>query len=397
MGSQKKRNKKVKRASSGSYEFTPKGFEELLDFEERKFLRKLPSYAGYKEDYGKEVYSWSDSRTWIDLSPAQKKRARVSPQGIFLVGLATVLILWFLTSLIYRTATEPDAGKVILSMLPSLLIVAACSAILLISTFGGWGGLVRWAYRHNLVRGGKNGYFHRQMQAEIERADLAKINEYAVDVTEEYIILTMSGQKYPFFRNAVTLNISKKYDLLNLVFVIDGKEVEFRKYLPKEQFVPLKKAFAEKCEVIKASEEGKFTAKQLIKEIPALIFAAIIVTASILLIVAHYLWIPELPPVIGVFFLLMCGLVFCNIFSDIPAVSEVGTPFCFSVVLIVISPMAYIWLETEAMHNKISFLHILTHCTPFAAGFGFFFVLGFYTLSFAISKAVDYARFGKDN
>ena len=58
-------------------------------------------------------------------------------------------------------------------------------------------------------------------------------------------------------------------------------------------------------------------------------------------------------------------------------------------------PMAYVWIETELMKNEITFLHVLTHCTPFAAGFGFFFVLGFYTFSFAISKAVDFVRFGR--
>ena len=70
-------------------------------------------------------------------------------------------------------------------------------------------------------------------------------------------------------------------------------------------------------------------------------------------------------------------------------------PFAFSVVLLVFPPMAYVWVETELMGNEITFLHVLTHCTPFAAGFGFFFVMGFYTLTFAISKAVDYTRFGK--
>lgn len=398
MGSQKKRNKKIKYTNgSGSGNLVPHGFEELLDLQERKLLRQLPSYAGYKEDYGKEIYSWSDSRTWIDLSPGQKHKSLLSFGKLFLIVLSTVLILWFITSFVYRMVTETDQGKVALSMLPSFIIVAACAAILFISVFGGWGGFLRWGYKHNLVHGrdAAEKRFHREMKEEIERARLAKYNEYAVDVTEEYVILTMSGQKYPFFRNAVTLNISKKYDLLHLDFVVDGKQVEFIKGLPKEQFVYLRKAFEGKSMVIKPEEKSKFDAKKLVKEIPFLIVAVGIVAVSVLGIVAHYLWIPELPPVIGVFFLLMSGLVFCNIFSDIPAVSELGVPFAFSVVLLVFPPMAYIWVETELMGNEITFLHVLTHCTPFAAGFGFFFVMGFYTLTFAISKAVDYIRFGK--
>lgn len=394
MGSQKKRKKRVRAKGGGSCNYAPQGFEELLDFEERKFLRQLPSYAGYKEDYGKERYSWSDSRTWIDLSPGQKRMSLLSLGRLFPLVLAILLICWFLFSLVYRLCTESDGARVALSMLPSLIIVAACSAIMLISTFGGWGGLVRWAYRRNLVHGdGAGNYFHRKMKAEIERADSAKYNEWAIDVTDDYVILTMSGQKYPFFRNAVALSVSKKYDLLQLEFVIDGREVEFIKRLPKEQLVHLSKAFEGNFGIVKSEEKSKFN---LVKEIPFLIVAVGIVAASIMAIVAHYLWIPELPPIVGIFFLLASGLVFCNIFSDIPAVGELGIPFVFSVILLVMPPMAYIWIETELMNNEITFFHILTHCTPFAAGFGFFFVMGFYTLTFAISKAVDYARFGRD-
>ena len=181
--------------------------------------------------------------------------------------------------------------------------------------------------------------------------------------------------------------------MLHLVFTIDGKEFVYPKNLPKNLFVCLNKAFGGKVTVEKNEEKrGKFN---FAREIPFIIVALGIVAVSVLAIVAHYLWIPQLPPIIGVFFLLMSGLVFCNIFSDIPLVSEVGIPFVFSVVLLVMPPMAYVWIETELMKNEITFLHVLTHCTPFAAGFGFFFVLGFYTFSFAISKAVDFVRFGR--
>lgn len=396
MGSQKKRKKKIKAGhTERSTEHGRRGFMEYLDMPDREFLRGLPSYAGYKDDFCETVLSWSDSRSWIDLSPGMKRRARISFQGLFLVALAVLLMLWFSVSFIYRMSTEADAGKVALSMLPSLIIVAACSAILLVSYFGAWGKFVRWGFRHNFIRGrdAADRHFNRKFKEEIDRADSNKLIECAIDVTEEYVILTVYGQIYPFLRSAVSLTISKQYDMLHLVFTIDGKEFVYPKNLPKNLFVCLNKAFGGKVTVEKNEEKREKI--NFAREIPFIIVALGIVAVSVLAIVAHYLWIPQLPPIIGVFFLLMSGLVFCNIFSDIQLVSEVGIPFVFSVVLLVTPPMAYVWIETELMKSEITFLHVLTHCTPFAAGFGFFFVLGFYTFSFAISKAVDFVRFGR--
>ncbi len=398
MGSQKKRHKKVKRKSGAASYGKPyiRGYEELADMPDRKFLRSLPSYVGYKSDFGKEVYSWSDSRSWIDLSPGQKRKSLLSVQKLYLIVLAAALVVWFFISLIYRLVTETDAGAVLLSMLPSFIIIVVCTAILLLSCFGGWGGFLRWAYRHNLVRGrdAMDRDFHRRMKDELDRVDDNKIIECAVDVTEEYVILSVYGQKYSFYRNAVALKISKVYDMLNLVFEIDGKQFEFCKNLPKNQYVYLQKAFADRCTVNRVKKKSEFSLKKLLGEIPFLLVGAGIVAVSITAIVAHYLWIPELPPVIGVFFLLMSGFVFCNIFSDIPAVSEVGIPFVAATVFLVFPPMAYFWIECELLNNPLNFFYLLTHCTPFAAGFGFFFVFGFYTLGFAVSKAIDFVRFG---
>ena len=396
MSSQKKpKNKRVKKKQNTSVTERVSGYDEFLD---GRFapLRKLPSYVGYQQDLGKEVYSYSDSRTWIDLSPKQKLQARFSPQGIFLCSLAALLIFWLIFSFIYRMVTEDDRGAVALSMLPSLIIVAACVAILLISVFGGWGKFMRWGYKHNLVRGKDaiNRRWHKEMKAEMERADMLKRIESAVSVYEKFVSISIHGQVYNFLREAVSVKAKNLGESLWLTFNIDGYEFEFVTGIPKKQFVSLNKAFNGKLQTVK-EEKQKYDPKKLIKEIPALVVAAIIVTVSIMLIIAHYLWVPALPPVVGVFFLCMCPLIFCNIFGDIPVINELGTPFAFSVVLLTVPPWAYVWIETELMGNQITFFHILTHCTPFAAGFGFFWVLGFYTLSFAISQAVDYARFGK--
>lgn len=392
MGSQKKsKNKRKRRKQQGVVSERGWGYDELLD---GKFghLRKLPSYVGYQKDYGKEVYSYSDSRTWIDLSPKQKLHIRFSPQGIFLSSLAVLLSAWFIFSFIYRMVTEADKGGVALSMLPSLVIVAACVAILLISVFGGWGKLLRWGYKHRMVRG--KGAANRKWHEEIKRADSRKYVECSVTVTEKFVSLSIYGQIYNFLREAVSVNVSRIYDSLRLAFTVDGYGFEFPHYLPAKEYVWLKKAFKDSLQVVK-EEQTKFDRKKLIKEIPAICVGLFIVVISVMLIVAHYKWVSEIPPFLGVFFLTMSLLVFCNIFSEIPLIDEVGVPFSFSAVLLIVPPWAYVWIETEIMKNQITFLHILTHCTTFAAGFGFFWIMGIYTLSFAISKAVDYARFGK--
>ena len=377
---------------------TPKGFEEAFDMDEHKPLRRLPSYVGYQEDTGKEVYLYSNGMTWIDFSSKQKKQIRLSPQGIFIIILAFLLSGWFLTSFIYRMCTEPDRGAVALSMLPSFIIVGACVAILLISYFGAWGKFVRWGYRHNLIRGrdAVDKKWHKEMRLELQRADLIKNYETAIEVTQNFVTLYLVGQVYVFRREAVVVSVSKSNCSLNLVFTIDGFEFEFPKVVDEKQYVNLKKVFRERMTTVKAEAESKPSRFNFVKELPAIIVAVGIVTAAVLMILAHYLWIPEIPPLIGIFFLLMSLLVFCNIFSCYPVIDELGVPFSFSLVLLVFPPMAYVWIETEAMKIEITFFHLLTHCSWYAAGFGFFWVMGFYVLSFAISRAVDYARFGRN-
>ncbi|MDE7182460.1 MAG: hypothetical protein K2O41_05475 [Clostridia bacterium] len=357
----------------------------------------MPSYVGYQEDTGKEIYSYSDARAWIDFSPKQKRQMQFSLKGIYLIVLAILLSAWFFVSFVYRMVTESNRGRVALSMLPSFLIVGFCIFILLISFFGLWEKLLRWAIKHHWLHGRNPSTRarYREIEADIKRADLNKRYECAVEVTEKFVTISIYGQKYVFSREAVSVKVSKTYDELTLVFNIDGFELAFPKRLPENEFVPLNKVFGSRLQTVKSGTKKKLGFKYFINELPAIMIALIIVAAAALMTAAPYLWIPSFPPFLGIFFLLMSLLVFCNIFSEIPVVSDLGVPFAFSVVLLAIPPWAYVWLETQMLNNEITFFHVLTHCTPLAAGFGFFWILGFYVLAFAVSKAIDYARFGR--
>ena len=400
MGSQKKRKKKKYRAKSAPREYDEAtsitgGYNELLDLEDNKILRKLPSYVGYIKDLGKEKFAFSNCRTRYDFSPSQKKQIRRSPQGIVLVVLVGLLITWFFASLFYRAATE-DAGKVMLSMLPSFIIIAAITAIVLISYFGAWGNFLRFAYRHRLVRGSDaaSRAMHRQTRAELGAADLNRLSEYAVTVYENYVAVALGGQRYNFDRNSVYLEVKMKNDELKLVFTIDGYSFEFLWGLPKRFYSDLRKTFGDRLTVQKDGGEEKPFSKVVAENIGFLGFGLCFTGVSVLLIVASYLWLP-IPPFLGVFFFLMSFFIYCNVLSEITIVSEIGVPLIFFLVLMIIPPWAYVWIEPHISGEPLTFIYFLTHCSPFAAGLSFFWFMGFFTLAFVISKIIDFKRFGK--
>ena len=404
MGSQKrkKKNSKSNKTYNDEYDESTSvlgGFSELIDMEKYKPLRKLHSYVGYQNDLGKEVFSFSNCRTMYDYSEGQKHKIRRSPQGIVLVVVVCLLTVWFLISFIYRMVTESAKVQVVLSMLPSFLIVAVCSTILLISYFGVWGKFLRWAFSHGFgLRGGdaSDRAMNAAIYAEMLKTDANKATEYAVTVTEKYVSIALCGQRYNFDRDAVFLEVKMENDQLYLTFTVDGYPFEFFEPVPKKHFVDLRKTFRDKFSVNKRGGEKdgkKIFLNILSHNIFSILFGFCLAAGSVMLIVASYLWLP-IPPFLGVFFLLMSGFIFCNVFSEFTIVSEIGIQLVFTLVALVIPPLAYVWIETEISGTQLTFLHILTHCSPFAAGFGFFWFMGFYALSYVICKIVDYIRFG---
>ena len=131
-------------------------FEKNYDkrtYDECSELVKGQSFADCHGELGKLLYSYSDARTWIDLPKGQKFRKSFCFQKIFLSALALLLCAWFITALVYQLCTTTNVGKTLLYLLPSFIIIAVCTAILLISVFEGWENFLRWAFKHNLVRG----------------------------------------------------------------------------------------------------------------------------------------------------------------------------------------------------------------------------------------------------
>lgn len=374
----------------------PKNMEEqkdLLPKTRYRFLEELPSYVERPTDSDKVLYSYSDSRIWLDLSPAQKMRSRVDPHKIYLVSLAVLLGVWFVTSFIYRMCAESDKGLVALTMLPSFLIVAVCIAILLLSVYGLWGKFVRFALRNNLAP--KLQRYNGKLREELDRADNQRATESAITVTERYVVIKLLGEKFVFQKDALSVKVKKVLRNLQITFDIDGQTLEFPAAVPISEYVPLKKSFVNRMQTERTVSASIDMKKFILKEIPAIFFALLILTAAILLVVAHYLWVPGIPPFLGIFFIGAAGLAFCNIFSVIPVVGQLGFPFLFAFIFLVIPPYAYVWFETEIFHNPITFVYVVTHCSVYAAGFAFFWLMGFYCLANFVSKTVDYIRFGR--
>ena len=123
-----------------------------MTYDDCKELIKGQTFAEVHGDLGELLYSYSDARTWIDLPRGQRFKQVFKPQRVILFVFAVLLCAWFLVALIYQLCTTSNAGKTLLHLLPSFIIIAACTAILLVSVFMGWGKLVRWGFKHGLAR-----------------------------------------------------------------------------------------------------------------------------------------------------------------------------------------------------------------------------------------------------
>ncbi len=367
------------------------------DFDECTQLLKGQSFKECHGDLGKLLYSYSDARTWIDLPKGQKFRKTFAPQRVFLFGFAMLLCVWFITALTYQLCTTTNVGKTLLHLLPSFIIIAACVAILLISVFMGWGDVLRWAFKHNLVRG-RDAMQRRhlaQMKLDLQIADMRKERENRIDVTPDYVVWTVYGREEIICRELVELHVYKREDELLLMLKTDGDIKEFPVKLPEDEYAPLKKALRGQMTAMKIGVTDKNELrKKFIKEIPATFMALLILTAGIMLVVAHYLWIPEIPPFLGVFFIGGGFLALGNTYSFIPVVDAAGIPLVFSLILLIVPPWAIVWFQQNIFHNG-NILQIILKCDAFTAGFSFFTVLGAYVFSFAITKLIDHIRFGK--
>lgn len=391
-------NKATKRRERERRENFEKKYYDNI-YSDCKQARKKNSFAEKHGKLGKLIYSYSDARTWVDLPRSQRFKRIFLPQRIFLTGLAAVLCIWFLTALIYQLSTTDNAGKTLLHLLPSFLIIAACTAILIISVSGGWSKFLKWAFKHHLVRG-RDALSRRrlaEMKIELELADRRKAIENRIDITPDYVVLCIYGREEIYSRELISATVTKRNDDLALTLNIDGISKDFPPSLPPEEYVPLKKALGDKLTAVRSlPAETEKLSKQLVKEIPALFMVLLILTAGVMLVVAHYKWIPEIPPFLGVFFTLMSLLALCNTISFIPSVKVAGIPLIFSLVLLIVPPWVLVWFHQNIFHSDGDILKIILNCDVFTTGFSFFTVIGAYVFTFAVSKIIDYIRFGKN-
>ncbi|MDE7257569.1 MAG: hypothetical protein K2N50_06420, partial [Clostridia bacterium] len=268
------------------------------DYDDCNELIKAGTFAEAHGDLGKLLYSYSDARTWLDLPRGQKFRKTFVPQRIFLFAFAILLCAWFITALIYQLCTTVNVGKTLLHLLPSFILIAACTAILLVSVFGGWGEFVRWGFKHNLIRGrgATERARLRQLKLELEIADMRKSRENRIDITPDYVVLSVYGKEEIFNREQVEAHVYKHTEGLQLILKIDNDVKEFPVLLSEEEYVPLKAALRDQLTAMRMDVTDKSELlKKFVREIPATIMALLILAAGIMLVVTHYLWVKEIP------------------------------------------------------------------------------------------------------
>ena len=372
------------------------------------YLRMAPSALDSSFDTGNEIYSYSDSLAFAEFSDEEREQMWKKPQGMILIVLSAIFPAWLLFSFIYRMVTEANKGSVALDMLPSFFVIGVAVAIMLISAFGKWGSFLRFVFRHNLARP-RDAFSRRNMQALMEdynRVDENKRREMSVSVRQRAVVFTLAGEQYVFPREKVQVRVKLVNGALALDFSIDGLTLDFPVHLPKKEYAPLKRAFRERMNTVR---EGKAVEREhddkgkrlyggytLGSVCTGTFFALVILAAAIMLIVAHYLWLPSLPPFVGIFFVGAAGLALCNTYGHIPVVNEVLLPLIFSLILTAIPFWANLWIETEVFGNAFTFVYVVTHCTPYGAGFTFLMSMGIYGIIFSVEKAIEYARFGSE-
>lgn len=387
-------------------------YASAAEIEQAEILSELSDGDNAVNNDGKILYEFSSARTEYDFSDITKKSIIKSPQSIYLMSVDFLLLAWVVFSLAYRLATEDDNGAVFLSMLPSLIFVAAATCIVIISVLGAWGKVGRFALKHGMYSHGDAADTARldALKSEFERADRNKNNENAITVTEHYVEITLCGRRRTYERNSVDLRVRRYNGKLLLCFTVSGEYmqyIDFPEPMPMEEFYKLKKAFGKRLTTVRdlphASEKerdqngkrlyGGYTAANIVI---SAFFSCVVLTAGIMLVVAHYLWNLPVPPFLGVFFALMSLLCFGNTFHHIPAVNIVMIPLAFALVLIVVPPWIFVWYETELAGNALTFFGVLTHADVFPVGMMFFTAIGGMVAVFGITKLVDYLRFGKN-
>ncbi len=412
MSGKKKKNRKARMAENrAAREASEEAERELHEYTRRyeefargyDYLRGASGAAGFGAASGKILYEFSDSRTWLDFSKQKKRAIAKSAHGILLFSLAGLLVVWLIFSFIYRMSTEANKGSVALSMLPSLLVVGACAAILVISVLGVWGNFTRFALSRGLHGRGDRARIEA-MKADFARADGNKRYENAITVYKDHVCFILYGNKYVFQKSAVLLEVSRDQGQLFPAFYIDGVKTEFPATIPADEFFLLNKAFRGKVKTVRANTQAEigyndkgqrlYGGYTLGSVIAGTVMSCVVLTAGILVTVAHYLWIREIPPFLGLFFVGGAGLAFCNTFSHIPFINRAGLPFVFAVILTVFPPWFLVWIEVNGMGHAFTLAYLLTHCTPHAAGLIFLSAMGIYALCFSIAQAADYMRFG---
>ena len=388
---QKKRERKRLEEYGKTYEQRRQAnYEELL---------KSHTFTNRHGDLGRLLYSYSDARAWIDLPRGQKFGRVFRFRNLFPFAFAVLLFAWFLVSLICRLQASNDDGKTLLQLLPSFFVVAACVAVLLISAFAGWGKLLRWGFRHNLIHGqGAVGKRHvEQMQLELELADLHQDTENRIDITPDFLVWTVDGKEEIYRREQVMLLVSKCGDELQLVLKLHDCEKKFPALPPAGEYASLKKALRGRITAVPSvslADEDK-PRKNMGKELPFVFGAIGFIVAGIALIVLHYTRVPEIPPFSGAFFIGMAPLFLYDLFSDSPVVKAVGIPLNVSLVMMAVFPWALVWwIRLRLSSGSCNVLQIILNCDPLAVAFTFFTGIGIYVLISSLVKLIDVIRFG---
>ena len=341
-------------------------------------------------DFGEVLYEKSNAKSMYDA-----KTGKVGAKGwatrIYMILLGIGLFGWFLYSL-FTAISQHGVGIALVNHLAALFVLLVCELILLLSAFGGWGKFARFAIKNNLTRKrGIEGVQTRKLAEELATADANKDNENAIRIYREYVVVVNNGE-------ATTL---KQSDLKNvrcdaqprgyqLTFELyDGKEIVANLLVPIHDLPIVKKHFDRFEYTPVERDKGYFR-----KKLPTIAFACLPVVIGVALVVLHFVVLPDMPLILGLFFAAVGLIVVLAQFGDVAIVQHGIIPICFGLLFTALpfGIMFTIANLTANAEEPLTIAEMLTNFTPIHAGLGLFLGLGPMMIIAGISGIVDCVR-----
>lgn len=355
-----------------------------------------------------ELYGWKygvdNSKTMYDTRKEQRTAALKSPYAIYMLALVVFMLFWFAYSFVNAVITESGA-IVLLKFLPSLFVLAVCTAIVFLSVFGMWGKFARWAAKKNMVGGPASD--GRRLKAEIEAADANKGREDALNIFEDYIEVVNYGNRTVLNRGLLRNVLLTKYGgycTVNFISIY-GYSICANAHIPSADVHKIKEIFGNMCTVEKGARSKKedkgdpvFYVKEKFEisfdKIGGLIMGLICAGAGGGVIAMHYCLNEKIPMFLGLFFIVGGLLAMLTVFDNVAVIKAFGIPFLFGV-LFVGFPFMFVFSVAQSEGITVvlpTFHEFLCSFSPIYAGIFFIAGLGVLFILIAFGQLIKYLK-----